>query len=111
MALFAVCMPIVPGKKDKWREMIDKLQEGPLREAMNASRERAGVHERTFLQSTPQGDLVIVTLEGDDPAAGFKNMLQDPAMKEFMAWASDVHGVDFSGPMPPAPELVYDSKG
>jgi hypothetical protein len=33
------------------------------------SRRQAGVRERTFLQSTPIGDFVIVTLEGDDPIA------------------------------------------
>jgi low affinity Fe/Cu permease len=40
---------------------------GARSEEFAESRRRAGLHERTFLQSTPMGDLVIVTLEGEDP--------------------------------------------
>jgi hypothetical protein len=110
MALFAICLPILPGKKDQWLGMMEKLK-GPARAQLNATREAAGVHERTFLQTTPAGDLVIVTLEGDDPLGAFGKMMADPALKDFKAWAEDVHGVKLDGPMPPMPELVYDSKG
>jgi hypothetical protein len=110
MALFAICLPILPGKKEKWLEMAEKFKTGPMSETLKASREKAGVHERTFLQSTPQGDLVIVTLEGDNPAEALGAMMQDPTLKEFSEWAADVHGFDPSGPLPPPPELVFDSK-
>lgn len=29
------------------------------------------MRERTFLQRTPHGDMVIVTIEGDDPVGAF----------------------------------------
>ena len=35
---------------------------------MDKSRENAGVHERTFLKETPNGDFVISTFEGENPA-------------------------------------------
>lgn len=110
MALFAISLPILPGKKGKWQEMANRLNEEPLRSTMNRSRNAAGVHERTFLQETPHGDFVIVTLEGPDPAAAFGKMMADPAMKEFAAWAADVHGMDPNAPPPAFPKLVYDSK-
>ena len=36
----------------------------------NAIRENSGVHECFFLQEIPNGHLVILTLEGNDPVAG-----------------------------------------
>jgi hypothetical protein len=109
MALIAMCMPILPGKKGKWQEMANQLKAGPVKSAVDESRKRYGVRERSYLQETPAGDFVIVTLEGTDPMAAFGKMMADPSMKDFMAWASDVHGVDFSKP-PPEPKLVYDSE-
>jgi hypothetical protein len=84
-----------------------------MKAALDASRKAAAVHERTFLQETPQGDLVIVTLEtldGGDPMAAFGKMMADPTMADFSAWAADVHGIDPKSPPPAVPRLVYDSK-
>jgi hypothetical protein len=73
-----------------------------------------GVHERTFLQSTPMGDLVIVTLEGDSPGEAFGRFVTstDPFARWFIEKANEVHGIDIaqasSGLMP---ELVVDSAG
>ena len=63
MALLAMCMPILPGKKDMWKNMIDQVKQDPNA----AAREEAGVHERTFLQETPHGDFIILTFEGRRP--------------------------------------------
>ena len=109
MAMVAFAFPILPGKKAKWQEMADQLAGGPVKAQTDASRRAAGVHERTFLQETPAGDMVIVTLEGDSPLEAFGRMMADPSMKEFAEWAADVHGFDPST-APPAPKLVYDSK-
>ena len=69
MALLSMCFPILPGKLDKWQEMIDSWNDPSTKAEMDKVREDAGVYERTFLQKTPNGDFVIVTLEGDNPAA------------------------------------------
>ena len=75
MALYAMAMPILPGKKQKWLDKMDEIKQEPVRTAFRASREDAGVHERSFLQETPHGDFVILTFEGDDPAAGFGKIM------------------------------------
>jgi hypothetical protein len=49
MALMAMCMPILDGKKEMWLEMMAKLNEAPMKKEFDASRESAGVYERSFL--------------------------------------------------------------
>ncbi len=113
MAFLAIAIPILPGKKANWQEMANRFKTVPMKAALDASRKAAAVHERTFLQETPQGDLVIVTLEtldGGDPMAAFGKMMGDPTMGEFSAWAADVHGIDPKSPPPAVPRLVYDSE-
>ena len=112
MALIAICMPILPGKKKQWEEMMEKLNTEPTKSVFSASRADAGVHERTFLQETPGGDFVLITLEGDNPAEAFGKMMADPRLADvdFAKFAGEVHGMDMSGPPPPPPKLVYDSK-
>ncbi len=112
MPIVAVAFPILPGKTAEWRSWMDELN-GPRRTEFAASREAAGVHERTFLQSTPMGDLVIVTLEGDDPGRAFGKMMgaNDAFTTWFVERARAVHGVDIAQMPPGAPsELVVDSE-
>jgi hypothetical protein len=111
MALMATASPILPGKTEEWRAFVRELT-GPRQEQFAESRRQAGVRERTFLQSTPSGDLVIVTLEGEDPIGAFQRMMERD--DEFTRWFLDqiqkVHGVDITQPLPgPPPELVADS--
>ena len=75
----------------------------------DAIRTGAGLHERSFLQETPAGDFVILTFEGDDPAAGFAKMMAD-LPPEFAAGAMEVHGLDMAAPPPQMPTLIYDSR-
>ena len=111
MAMLAIAFPILPDKTDAWRQFSDQLA-GPRKDEFAASRRRLGVRERTFLQHTPMGDLVLVTLEGDDPAAAFAQLGE--SSDEFTTWfksqVMDVHGVDLDAPPPgPLPELFHDS--
>jgi hypothetical protein len=110
--MIAMAMPIAPGHEDSWRAWADELA-GPRHDDFVASRRAAGVRERTFLQQTPMGQLVIVTLEGDDPMAAFAQMMgaDDEFTRWFTAGASEAHGVDVSQPMPgPPPQLVFDTE-
>ena len=106
MALMAMCMPILPGKKDMWKAMIDQVKQDPN---FVGAREAAGVHERTFLQETPHGDFVILTFEGDNPEAGFAQIMANMP-PDFAAFAKEVHGLDAEGPPPAMPTLVFDSR-
>lgn len=109
MAMLAMAVPILPGKKEKWwKEVIENFTVTNKAET-NALREEAGVHERTFLQETPNGDFVMLTFEGDDPAAAWAHIMQNmpPEMSEIVA---DIHGFVMDAPPLPLPKLVYDSK-
>jgi hypothetical protein len=111
MPLMAVAFPIQPGKTGAWRTWMEELN-GARRADFVASRRAAGVHERTFLHSTPMGDLVIVTLEGDEPGQAFGKMMS--ADDEFTRWftgrAQEIHGVDLSVRPTSAPsELIVDT--
>ena len=91
---------------------MDELN-GPRREEFEASRRDAGVRERTFLQTTPMGDLVIVTVEGDDPGASWSKVMG--ARNEFTTWfngrAKEIHGFDPSAVTSgPPSELVADTE-
>ena len=112
MALNAVVFPILPGKTAEWHAFIGEIN-GARCEQFEESRRRAGVRERTFLQSTPMGDLVIVTLEGDDPARSFGQLVS--ATDAFTLWFLErvkaIHGVDLAAPMPDGSpsHLIVDS--
>jgi hypothetical protein len=111
VTLLSVAFPILPGKTDEWKDFIKELN-GPRHAEFTESRRRAGVRERTFLQGTPMGDLVIVTLEGDDPTRSFGQMVSanDAFTNWFLARAKAIHGVDLTAPMTGSPsELVVDS--
>lgn len=60
------------------------------------------------------GDLVIVTLESDDPLASFATMVSkdDEFTRWFIEHANAAHDMDLSQPMPGSPStLVIDSEG
>jgi hypothetical protein len=112
MALVAVAFPIAPGMTEEWRAWMEDIN-GPRRAEFVESRRRAGVRERTFLQQTPMGDLVIVTLEGDDPLRSFGQMMSadDAFTSWFLEHVQAVHGIDLTEPMTEAPShLVIDSE-
>lgn len=96
-----------------WHAWMDDLR-GARRDEFVASRRAAGVREQTFLQPTPSGELVIVTLEGDDPLGSFAQMMSadDEFTRWFTAQANEAHGVDLSEPMPAVPStLILDTEG
>ena len=109
--LMAVAFPILPGKTAEWRAWMEELN-GSRRQEFDESRRRAGVHERTFLQSTPMGDLVIVTLEGNDPGEAFGKMMgaTDAFTMWFLERAKAIHGLDPSAAATGSPsELIVDT--
>jgi hypothetical protein len=112
MALFAIAIPILAGKTKEFDAFIAELT-GARKAEFVASRKRLGVRERTFHQHTPMGDLVVVTLEGDDPAGAFARFAEgaDPFTQWFKQKVMEVHGVDLSAPPPgPMPKQIADSQ-
>ena len=112
LAMLALAIPILPGQTERWRRFAGDLQ-GGRREAYRASRQQLGIRERAFFQATPQGDLVTIVLEGDNPAAAFAGF--GAGDDEFTQWfareVQAVHGVDLRQPPPgPLPQHVVDSQ-
>ena len=95
--LLAIAIPILPGKTEQWRKFSNDLNTRYKKEFIE-SRKQLGVQERTFLQSTPQGDLVLVTLEGKNPEKAFAEFGKgtDEFTKWFVAQAKEVHGMDLT---------------
>ncbi|MBI2955157.1 MAG: hypothetical protein HYY30_12635 [Chloroflexi bacterium] len=112
MALMAMVIPILPGKTEQWRRFTEELR-GPRARDYAASRQRLGVRERAFIQSIPQGDMIIVTVEGDNPVAAFQRFgaSNDDFTKWFVQQVKEIHGLDLSSPSQwPMPEMVLDSQ-
>jgi hypothetical protein len=110
--LLAMAIPILPGKTQQFRKFTAELSTTYHNE-FSASRKKLKVRERAFLQMTPKGDYVIVTLEGDDPKNAFKKFGQgnDPFIKWFVKEVREIHGIDLLHlPEGPLPELVIDSQ-
>ncbi len=110
--LFAMAVPILPGKTPQWKKFISELNNNQSFE-YTESRKNLGVRERTFFQTTPHGDFVVVTLEGENPQEAFKNFGKgtDAFTKWFLKEVKEIHGIDFSNPPAgPLPELVIDSE-
>ena len=110
--LFAIAIPILPGKEGEWKKWHHELTTTRYNDFAN-SRRKMNVHERTFIQHTPMGDLVIVTLEGDDPQSAFAQFAtsNDEFTKWFVEGVKQAHGVDLTQPpQGPMPELIIDSQ-
>lgn len=112
MTLLAICTPVLPGKKEELREFIAELR-GPRYHEFEMSRARLGVRERTFVQEGPDGDVVIITLEGEHPdrAFGEFGMADDEFTDWFVERVRSIHGIDLREAMPGhLPQQVIDSR-
>jgi hypothetical protein len=110
--LLAIAIPILPGKTEQWKKFSNDLKTTYSKE-FNESRKKLGVQERTFFQSTPMGDMIIVTLEGKDPQTAFAEFAKgtDEFTKWFLAQAKEVHGIDLTQkPTGGLPELVIETE-
>src|SRR5687767_11171524 len=97
--LMAIAIPISTGKTEQWKKFTSDLKT-KYSTSYNESRKKLGVRERTFFQSTPMGDMVIVTLEGENPGEAFMKFGQstDEFTKWFVSQVKDIHGIDLSQP-------------
>lgn len=113
MNSFAIAVPIQPGKTQALRDFVADI-DGPRRAEEEAFHREFGTkREAMWLQSTPQGDLVVIYWEGEDAEsyndAFFKLVASDDP---FGAWLrdrfADIYGLDASAGPPPLPEQVRD---
>ena len=111
MASIASAFPILPGKREQWKRFSQEMA-GPHHSEYKASRSRLGItREVAYFQQTPQGDLAIVYIEAKNIARVFEGLgsSQEPFDVWFREQVKQIHGVDFSEPLPgPLPEAIVD---
>jgi len=107
---YAFAAPIVPGKLEAWKKTVNEIK-GARKKEYQASRKRMGVkHERVWLQHTPQGDFVVVSIEAKDAPRLLEKFAasKEPFDKWFLAQIAEVHGIQLPGGIPPTNELSLD---
>ena len=101
-----LAVPILPGKTETWVEHCRIMMEERKEEFTDFARRNGVSESRMWLQRTPQGDMVIVLHEGQDP-----DKFHDAAVRSDEPIAAflresilEVHGVDVrtvdTGPAP-----------
>ena len=101
--------PILPGKMDEWKAMVAEC-EGPRREEMKRSYQRAGVaREVASLMQTPQGDFVCLFHEAEDLAKAFRILAtsEEPFDVWFREHLASVHGLTAEMLQGPPPAKVF----
>ncbi|MCH8061575.1 MAG: hypothetical protein IH861_03625 [Chloroflexi bacterium] len=113
MASLAFVAPALPGGTENLRRLAQELRGGKKSEVEDFYRRMKITREQWFIQPTPQGEMVIVYLEGEDLARTFQTLAasEEPLDVWLKEQAKSVHGIDFNKPRSaPLPELVYDSR-
>ena len=90
--------------------MVKEIK-GTKKKEYLASRKKMGVkHERAWLQHTPQGDFVVVSIEAKDAPKLFEKFSasKEPFDRWFVAQIAEVHGIQLPGGAPPTNELDLD---
>jgi hypothetical protein len=93
----AMALPILQGQKERALKFNADLN-GERHTEYKATFGAAGLHERHFLQEAPIGNLVVVVLEGEDPAEGLKKVAhgKDAFTKWYLGEVMATHGVDLA---------------
>ena len=108
-SMIALALPILPGKLDEWKTTILDKMLGENKKYSDAIRNAARVRERSFLQKTPDGHIVILTFEGIEPVTSYLQVMQN-LPPGFAQAAMDLHGLDVSTSEPALAKLVYNSR-
>ena len=109
MAEVVFAVPVLPGKEELDRQVLDELA-GSRREEYEAALRDAGItRQAIWHQETPDGTLAIVYFEADDAEAPMRWTQSDSAVsKWFVEQMQEVHGFDISQQPPPSVSKVHD---
>lgn len=108
MPVTTFAVPVLAGRTEAWKNAVAEMK-GPRKADYEESRRRMGVtREVVSLQSTPQGDVIVVFLEASDPGGVVAKYLSSDA--PFDKWfaetiLSGVHGISAA---PPANQTFVD---
>ena len=109
MQSIAFALPLLPGKTETDREALVSITNGERRADHEASRKAAGItRESAWLQSTPNGDIVVVVIEADDLQSAFGALAtsQEPFDQWFRDHTQEVHGIDLTAGFAPPEQLL-----
>ena len=101
----AMAVPLPADKLDAWEAWVAELN-GPRKGAFDDMNGRHGLTEdRAYLQPTPDGNFLVLAIhEGPGADSFLANVASSD--QEFDQWfmgsVADLHGMDTSGPLPPA---------
>ena len=107
----AFVAPLQPGKTDAARAFGKEAFENRKEEFTKSRRNLGGQGELVFLNSTPEGDVLVVYIEGDDPAE--LNRKFAASREPFDVWFKDEcrkifpDFIDFNVPLPSI-ETIWD---
>jgi len=100
MDRIAMMLPVLSGKTNEARAFMRELEGSRRAEYAGADRQIGVAQETWFLQSTPNGDVLILYMEGPDLARTFSLFVESRA--EIWVWFKqrllDVTGQDWNSP-------------
>jgi hypothetical protein len=111
MTSLLITVPIE--RLDAWRNCISELLGARRKEYHEAIRRGGLTRLRVWHQKGPGGsDAAVVLYEGPAPERFLERTAtsDDPFSTWFRAQLALAHGIDFTAPLPPPPELAIDEQ-
>jgi hypothetical protein len=105
-------LPILPGKTEAARAFLQEMN-GPRKQQLAACSQGVGVTKEVWaIQQTPQGDVFVAYMAGDNIARAFAQVAA--SQSEFDRWfkqrVQETTGADMNTPPPgPISEILTDT--
>lgn len=108
MAEIVFAVPLLPGKEELDRRVMDEMADSRRDEYEAALREAGITRQAIWHQETPDGTVALVYIEANDPDAAQRFTSSGADISRwFVEKMQEVHGIDISGPPPPV-NKVHD---
>lgn len=110
--MIAMATPILPGKEEVFQEWMRKWKTDFNTEFLDKHNEFR-IHERVFLQRTPQGEMTVVVIEGDDVNGYMKYLTSssDHYCTLMAEMLKEVHGMEVKDfDLNAIPKLMFDTE-
>ena len=113
MASNLIVVPVLPDRIEAWKQWAADLSGSRKADAEDFDKRYGLTRHRAWLVPTPDGGhLAVVLQEGEGAPTMMEHFATSdhPFDVEFRKHVSADHGIDFSQPPPPSPELVLDAE-
>ena len=107
-----VVAPVLSDKLEDWKQWIADISGPRSSEIEDFNKRYELTRHRVWLQQNPDGSYLAVVLhEGEGASTVMQRFAtsEHPFDVEFRNQVGAAHGIDFTQPAPPHPELVFDS--